>query len=64
MSTFNVKLQSVMLPCRGYIAPEIIDKGEISFKSDIFSLGIIIIKLLTGSDHHEFENVRRIYLTI
>lgn len=41
---------------RGYIAPEIIDKGEISFKSDIFSLGIIIIKLLTGSDHHEFEN--------
>ncbi|XBI97384.1 hypothetical protein VPH35_017761 [Triticum aestivum] len=41
---------------RGYIAPELIDKGEISFKSDIFSLGIIIIKLLTGSDDYDFDN--------
>jgi serine/threonine protein kinase len=32
---------------RGYIAPEIINGGEISFKSDIYPLGIIIIKLLT-----------------
>ncbi|VAH69398.1 unnamed protein product [Triticum turgidum subsp. durum] len=49
---------------RGYIAPEIIDKGEISFKSDIFSFGIVFIKLLTGSDNYDFENVRTVYCTI
>ncbi|CAN6328977.1 unnamed protein product [Urochloa humidicola] len=30
----------------GYIAPEYLNKGEISFKTDIYSLGIIIKKLL------------------
>ncbi|XP_024319244.1 uncharacterized protein LOC100838116 isoform X4 [Brachypodium distachyon] len=33
----------------GYMAPEYQEKGEISFKSDIYSLGIIIMKLLRGS---------------
>lgn len=41
---------------RGYIAPEIINNGEISFKSDIFALGIIIIKLLTGHNDYDIEN--------
>uniref|UniRef100_A0ACD5VEJ3 Uncharacterized protein n=1 Tax=Avena sativa TaxID=4498 RepID=A0ACD5VEJ3_AVESA len=31
----------------GYFAPELI-RGQISFKSDIFSLGVIIIEILTG----------------
>ncbi|CAN6362685.1 unnamed protein product [Urochloa humidicola] len=30
----------------GYIAPEYLNKGEISFKTDIYSLGVIIMKLL------------------
>ncbi|XP_025821548.1 putative cysteine-rich receptor-like protein kinase 12 isoform X5 [Panicum hallii] len=34
----------------GYIAPEFIDKGQISFKNDIFSLGVIMINLLSGHD--------------
>ncbi|XP_044389606.1 uncharacterized protein [Triticum aestivum] len=33
----------------GYMAPEYITNGVISTKSDIFSLGIIIIELMTGS---------------
>ncbi|KAL6658418.1 hypothetical protein ACP70R_004004 [Stipagrostis hirtigluma subsp. patula] len=41
----------------GYMAPEYWSKGEISFKADIFSLGIIIKKLLRGSnDLSDFEN--------
>ncbi|XP_047057853.1 uncharacterized protein LOC124664358 [Lolium rigidum] len=33
----------------GYTAPEYIEKGEMSFKYDVYSLGIIIIELVTGS---------------
>lgn len=50
----------LLIACRGYIAPEIIDKGQISLKSDIFSLGQIMIRLLTGSTKTITENVRRI----
>ncbi|KAM0876122.1 hypothetical protein ACQ4PT_036375 [Festuca glaucescens] len=32
----------------GYAAPEYIDKGEMSVKYDVYSLGIIIIELVTG----------------
>jgi len=39
-----------------YIAPEIIDKGEISFKADIYALGIIIIELLTGISLISLQN--------
>ncbi|KAL6595552.1 hypothetical protein ACP70R_047892 [Stipagrostis hirtigluma subsp. patula] len=41
----------------GYMAPEYLNNGEISFKSDIFSLGIIMIKLLRGSnDFPDYES--------
>ncbi|XP_015697519.1 tyrosine-protein kinase JAK2-like isoform X1 [Oryza brachyantha] len=33
---------------RGYIAPEYCYSGEISTKSDIFSLGVLIIEIVTG----------------
>uniref|UniRef100_A0ACD5VMX8 Uncharacterized protein n=1 Tax=Avena sativa TaxID=4498 RepID=A0ACD5VMX8_AVESA len=38
------------------IAPETINYGEITFKSDIYGLGIIIIKLLTGHHNYDFQN--------
>ncbi|XP_039853411.1 cysteine-rich receptor-like protein kinase 14 isoform X2 [Panicum virgatum] len=40
----------------GYIAPEYIDQGEISLKTDIFSLGIIMIRLLVGHNDTIIEN--------
>ncbi|XP_039776368.1 receptor-like kinase LIP1 isoform X3 [Panicum virgatum] len=41
----------------GYLAPEYLKNGEISFKSDIYSLGIIIGKILRGNDDYpDFEN--------
>ncbi|KAF8697791.1 hypothetical protein HU200_035277 [Digitaria exilis] len=46
----------------GYIPPEHIHDGKISLKSDIFSLGIIMTRLLIGSMDIIPENVR-IYLT-
>ncbi|VAI63742.1 unnamed protein product [Triticum turgidum subsp. durum] len=32
----------------GYIAPETIDKGEVSLKSDIYALGVTMVELLSG----------------
>ncbi|KAF8673279.1 hypothetical protein HU200_048835 [Digitaria exilis] len=46
----------------GYIAPEMIDGHKISFKSDIYSLGIIMKRLLMGTHEYIPQNVRRIYL--
>uniref|UniRef100_A0ACD5TR01 Uncharacterized protein n=1 Tax=Avena sativa TaxID=4498 RepID=A0ACD5TR01_AVESA len=46
-----------ILGTRRYIAPETIDKGEISFKSDIYALGIIIIELLTGIYKIDLDNL-------
>ena len=41
------KLLYAML-CSGYQPPEYIDKGEISGMFDIFSLGVVIIKIVSG----------------
>jgi interleukin-1 receptor-associated kinase 1/coatomer subunit beta' len=34
----------------GYIPPEYINEGLISTKFDIFSLGVVIIKIMTGRE--------------
>uniref|UniRef100_A0A453GYH8 non-specific serine/threonine protein kinase n=1 Tax=Aegilops tauschii subsp. strangulata TaxID=200361 RepID=A0A453GYH8_AEGTS len=44
----------------GYTAPEYIDKGKMSVKYDVYSLGIIIIELVTGHRSiPDSNNVRR-----
>ncbi|XP_044974540.1 U-box domain-containing protein 32-like isoform X2 [Hordeum vulgare subsp. vulgare] len=44
----------------GYCAPEYLHRGQLSFKSDIFSLGVIIIDLVTGrKEDPDIENVLR-----
>ncbi|XP_048546577.1 disease resistance protein RGA5-like [Triticum urartu] len=42
----------------GYMAPEFINKGEITFKTDIYSLGVIIMEILMG--HKDYSNVKEI----
>lgn len=49
---------SKLIGSMGYLAPEFYN-GKISFKSDIYSLGIIIIEILTGDkDYPEVEKVQ------
>jgi serine/threonine protein kinase len=42
-----------ILSCRGYMPPEFIHRGTISNKFDIFSLGVIIIKIMAGPTGRE-----------
>ncbi|CAO2039466.1 unnamed protein product [Urochloa humidicola] len=37
----------------GYMAPEYLLRGEISTKSDIYSLGILILEVVTGKRNHQ-----------
>jgi len=45
-----------MMLCRGYMPPEFINKGIISSKSDIYSLGVTIIYMLTGRRGYTIED--------
>ena len=47
--------QTLDVYCRGYMAPEYIDRGIISKKADIFSLGVIIVEIITG--HRDYPNI-------
>jgi len=51
------KLLHVM-QCSGYQPPEYIDRGEISKKFDIFSLGVLMIQIISGPDgYHTCANM-------
>lgn len=42
-----------MISCRGYMPPEFINQGLISKKFDIFSLGVVMIRIISGSVGYE-----------
>ena len=52
--------------CSGYLAPEF-HTGEITHKFDLYSLGVIIMEILTGGRgwdrSHAIDGVRIIYVT-
>jgi serine/threonine protein kinase len=47
----QIKDLASIVPCGtpGYVAPEIFQGGEYTYKVDIFSVGCIAYKLLTGN---------------
>ena len=44
----NVSMKGMVKGTPGYIAPEILNDGEYTFKSDIFAIGAILHKILTN----------------
>lgn len=57
---------STGLLCRGYCAPEYLRQGRMSFKSDMYSLGVLIIELVTGqkAPPNKNNNVRQFDLAM
>jgi serine/threonine protein kinase len=48
-SFLKTQLNRVLIePFSGYMAPEYLYRGEISTKSDIYSLGMLILEITTG----------------
>uniref|UniRef100_A0A8R7VJ11 non-specific serine/threonine protein kinase n=1 Tax=Triticum urartu TaxID=4572 RepID=A0A8R7VJ11_TRIUA len=39
----------------GYMAPEYLHKGVVSYKADIFSLGVIVIEIITGGRDYPMD---------
>jgi serine/threonine protein kinase len=55
---------TIIFWCRGYLAPEYRDHSETTLACDIYSLGAIIIQLVTGcTDIPNEHKVRVISLT-
>jgi serine/threonine protein kinase len=51
---FHLKLSIIIyltIPFRGYSAPEKVQRLVASMKSDVFSFGIIVIEIITGTKH-------------
>ncbi|CAO2145351.1 unnamed protein product [Urochloa humidicola] len=62
VASTKTHITKVVKGTRGYMPPEYINGGVISNKSDVFSLGVIIIKMLAGNTgyyrHHEMPPER------
>lgn len=43
----------INVSCSGYLPPEFIEMGIISKKHDIFSLGVIIMKIIVGLEGYK-----------
>eukprot|EP00347_Sterkiella_histriomuscorum_P007269 403349613 len=52
----NFETSQLICGTAGYFAPEVMNKGELNLKSDIFSTGCILFNLITGRQLFEGQN--------
>lgn len=55
--------QITVFLCRGYCSPEYLLGGKMSVNSDMYSLGVIIIELVTGYKDIPDNNNVRVFLS-
>lgn len=51
-----VKPLIFMFVCSGDMAPEYAMHGHFSVKSDVFSLGVLILEIVSGQKNTQFQN--------
>lgn len=49
----------MLLVCSGYMSPEYAMHGQFSVKSDVYSLGVLILEIVTGKKNTSFYNSDR-----
>ena len=44
----------LVMACSGYMSPEYAMHGEFSVKSDVYSLGVLVLEIINGKKNSDF----------
>ena len=44
----------LVMACSGYMSPEYAMHGEFSVKSDVYSLGVLVLEIISGKKNSDF----------
>lgn len=54
-SEWNMHTEDRVIGTSGYLAPEYLDAGNLTYKVDVYAFGIVLLELITGRRISEFE---------
>ncbi|XP_057425127.1 inactive protein kinase SELMODRAFT_444075-like isoform X2 [Lotus japonicus] len=56
-SEWNMNTEDRVIGTSGYLAPEYIDAGNVTYKIDVYAFGIVLLELITGRRISELEQI-------